>query len=105
MANMDGTWLSIIEYSQIKKVSISTIRRHIKANLLKWKEEDGKYLIWTSSTPNEISQKQEAESLRLKLELERLRQSNRILQEELSEAQMLIKLYETNPQLAQEMNL
>jgi hypothetical protein len=105
MANMDGTWLSINEYSQIKKVSISTIRRHIKANLLKWKEEDGKYLIWTSSTPNEISQKQEAETLRLRLDLERLRQSNKFLQEELSEAKMLIELYETNPLIAQEMDL
>jgi hypothetical protein len=94
MANTEGTWLSILDYSHFKKVSISTIRRHIKANLVKWKEHEGKYLIWTQADVQAMALRKEGDVLTLRLELQRLQQENRHLKEELNEARMLIGLYE-----------
>lgn len=100
MANTEGTWLSILDYSHYKKVSISTIRRHIKVNLVKWKEVEGKYLIWTPAATSDIDLKRESELMSLKFELQRLKLENRRLAEELAEAKMLIGLYEGNPSSA-----
>jgi hypothetical protein len=96
MATKEGTWLPILEYSQFKKISISTIRRHIKANLLKWRAEGGKYYIWTSADAQDLSGRLDAQLLAVKLELQMVRQENRSLREELDEARMLINLYETS---------
>lgn len=96
MAIKEGTWLPILEYSQFKKTSISTIRRHIKANLLKWREEGGKYYIWTSADAQDLSDRMDAQLLAAKLELQRVQQENRQLREELDEVRMLINLYETS---------
>lgn len=41
-------WLSLAEYSMKHKVSISTLRRRIKAEDIQFKLEDGKYLILDS---------------------------------------------------------
>lgn len=42
---MNPTWLPLTEYSSKYKVSISTLRRRIKADDIKFSFEDGKYLI------------------------------------------------------------
>jgi hypothetical protein len=105
MANTEGTWLSILDYSHFKKVSISTIRRHIKANLVRWKEQDGKHYVWTASAASDIETRREGEVLALKFEIERLRMENRLIAEELSEARMLIRLYEGGAELPQENTL
>ncbi len=105
MANTEGTWLSILDYSHFKKVSVSTIRRHIKANLVKWREQEGKYFIWTPASGGEIAQRQEADLLAIKLENQRLSMENRRIKEELAEARMLIHLYEGGAMLPGEMNL
>jgi len=94
MANTEGTWLTINDYSQLKNISISTIRRHIKANLVKWKNVEGKYHIWTATKPEDIDLKKEGELIALKLELQRLQLENRRLQEEMSEMRMLVTIYE-----------
>lgn len=41
-------WLSLAEYSMKHKVSISTLRRRIKAEDIQFKLEDGKYLVLDS---------------------------------------------------------
>lgn len=38
-------WLPLIEYSNKHEISISTLRRRIKDNLILFKLEDGKYFI------------------------------------------------------------
>ena len=93
MSSTDGVWLSINDYSRYKSVSISTIRRHIKNNILKYREENGKYLIYVPSSER-VKLREEEETLRLKLELELLRGRVRILQEENHELRMLVDLYE-----------
>jgi len=93
MHTTDGVWLSITDYSLYKKVSISTIRRHIKTNILKHREEDGKYFIYVASS-DRVKLKEEEETLRIKLELELLRTQLRQLREENNELRMLVDLYE-----------
>ena len=90
---MEGKWLSVLEFASYKQKSISTVRRYIKANRVKFKEENGKYYIWVKNfvTSSETSKQ---EVLELKLECERLKKLNQELKMELSDAYMLIKIYE-----------
>lgn len=89
----DGVWLSIADYSRYKNVSISTIRRHIKTNILKHKEENGKYFVYVPSTER-LKLREEEEVLKIKLESELLRSQLRQLREENNELKMLVELYE-----------
>ena len=95
---MEGKWLSILEFAAYKKKSISTVRRYIKANRVKHKEENGKYYIWVKNFVPDQTQAQK-DQLELKFEIERLRKENKDLKEELAEARMLIKLYEDGQML------
>jgi len=96
---MEGKWLSILEYASYKKKSISTVRRYVKANRVKVKEESGKYFIWTK---NFVENKTVSEKIQidLKFELERLKKENQDIKEEIVEAKMLILLYENGQMLA-----
>jgi cell shape-determining protein MreC len=96
MIASEGIWLSINDYSRYKNVSVSTIRRHIKTNILRHKEENGKYFIYVPSS-EKVRFREEEELLRLKLELEVLRSNIRLLQEENHELRMLVDLYEKQP--------
>ena len=89
----EGVWLSINDYSRYKCVSISTIRRHIKTNILKHKEESGKYFIYVPSGER-VKIREEEEILRIKLEIELMKTRLRELREENSELRMLVDLYE-----------
>ena len=90
--NQDGIWLSILDYASAKKTSISTIRRSLKAGHLKYREENGKYFIWTKEIKTEYSN--EKIELAHKLELEFLKRQNRELQEEVNDLKMLLSVYE-----------
>ena len=88
--NQDGIWLSILDYASVKKTSISTIRRSIKSGHIKFKEENGKYFIWTKEV---VVEKIE---LSLKMENEFLKKRNRELDEEINDLKMLMQVYENN---------
>ncbi|MFN8370004.1 MAG: hypothetical protein U0T83_05205 [Bacteriovoracaceae bacterium] len=79
-------WLDISEYSRIKEISISTIRRQIKLNKVKFKLEDGKYFIFSEDTAA-------ANDFHLH-ELEKIKKENIKLKEEIEELKMLIMIYE-----------
>ena len=89
----DGVWLSINDYSRYKNVSISTIRRHIKTNILKHKEENGKYFIYVTSVER-VKLREDEELLKVKLENQLLKTQLRDLREELDEMKMLVEVYE-----------
>lgn len=93
MNTNEGVWLSINDYSRFKNVSISTIRRHIKNNILKYKEENGKYFIYFHSS-QKIQLREEEEMLKLKLELELLRRQLIDATNENNELRMLVNIYE-----------
>ena len=94
MHTTEGVWLSITDYSQYKGVSISTIRRHIKSNILNVKEEDGKYYIYVANSER-LKIKEDEEILRLKLENEFLKKQLRDSREEATGLRMLVDLYES----------
>lgn len=81
----NGSWLSVVDYAHSKKVSISTIRRSIKANHLKYKEENGKYYIWTTRKM-ELSSNQEFANIQ---------RENQKLKEEIEDLKMLLSVYES----------
>ena len=93
MTATEGIWLSINDYSRYKNVSISTIRRHIKNNILKYREENGKYFIYVASG-SRLKLREEEELLRSQLENEFLKTKIRDLYEENNELKMLVELYE-----------
>lgn len=90
---MDGKWLSVLEFAAYKKKSISTVRRYIKANRVKFKEDNGKYYIFVKDYIDP-SMSSEGKFLELKLENERLKKEVIELKSEIHEAKMLIELYE-----------
>jgi hypothetical protein len=97
---MRGTqekWLSIVEYSNFKKVSVSTIRRYIKSNRVKYRLENGKYLIYCHNYIDEGALISEDIEIITELENENrvLKAQNQSLKEETHEMRMLIDLYET----------
>lgn len=92
---MDGKWLSILEYAAYKKKSISTVRRYIKANRVKHREENGKYFIWCKNFKADQSDQAMTE---IKLENSRLKKELRILKEERDELKMLVTIYEQTQQ-------
>jgi len=95
---MDGHWLTINEYSQYRSISVSTIRRYIKSNKVKFRNCEGKYYLYVSY--ENMNRKKSDESL-LKLDLENAHVKIRKLEEENSEMRMLISAYEerTNEKL------
>lgn len=90
---MEGKWLSILEYAAYRNKSISTVRRYIKNNRVKFRDDNGKYYIWA---PNFYKKEatDERESLTIKMEVEELKSKLRKLNEENQELRMLVDLYE-----------
>lgn len=84
--NQQGKWLSILDYAQHREISISSIRRYIKAGRVKYKQENGKYFIWSASFQDaEVKPPENQKDLYRKL---------KILEEENQELRMLVDLYE-----------
>ena len=99
----DYKWVDINEYSRIKNISVSSIRRYIKANRVKWKKTDGKYLIRISeslvSHCEDRETELERELLRYKLENQELHARLMTMAEQCAEMKMLIELYEQGKEL------
>ncbi|MCF8058072.1 MAG: hypothetical protein K9K67_02155 [Bacteriovoracaceae bacterium] len=92
---MDGKWLSITEYSDYRNISISTVRRYIKANRVRYRLEQGKYKLHVSDENYTIrANKKDREELTLRLQLHELNDRVRVLEEENNDLKMLIQLYE-----------
>lgn len=93
---MGSRWLSIFEYSQYRNISISTIRRYIKSDKVKYKCEAGKYYIYVSSENWILRDKKDEASInRYKSQIKNLEQKVKELSEENSDLQMLLMLYES----------
>ena len=83
-----GTWISLMDYSMKRGISLSTLRRYIKAKKLEFKVEKGKYLLWDGELAmNQPSIHPDVNPLQSALEK---------AQEEIAELKMLIALYEEN---------
>ena len=88
-------WLSLNDYSSYRDISISTIRRYIKNNQVKYKKEKGKYFIFVNQENYQKKQDQKENSLlSLKMHSEELKKKIKILEEENNDLKMLVQLYE-----------
>ncbi len=80
-----GGWISLLEYAIKKGISLSTLRRHIKANKILYRIEQGRYLLWHEETNPTTD---------LQLKLSKLEKELQEAREEIAELKMLIALYE-----------
>ena len=90
---MNDHWLTILEYSCYREVSVSSVRRYIKSNKVKYRLEKGKYLIFVSKENWKLKKIKERSFLEERLI--NAQKKNEILKEENSDLRMLITLYES----------
>lgn len=72
-------WIPLVEYAHKKDISLSTLRRHIKAGKIAYKVDQGRYLLF-DDTPGDSTP-----SLQMQLQQAR---------EEIAELKTLIAFYE-----------
>ena len=48
--NTKDRWLPLMEFAMKHNISLSTLRRHIKAGKVTYKIEEGRYLLWHDET-------------------------------------------------------
>jgi hypothetical protein len=89
-------WIPLVEYAHKKGISLSTLRRHIKAGKIPYKVDQGRYLLFddspsahgtTSAAASTSSDRNSERIAALQLELQRAR-------EEIAELKTLIAFYE-----------
>lgn len=90
---MEGKWLTILEYAAYRNKSISTVRRYIKNERVKYKDENGKYFIWATNFHKKEASN-ERQSLEMQMEVKELQTKLRLLEEENQELKMLVEIYE-----------
>ena len=78
--NTEADWIPLMDYANKSGVSLSTLRRYIKANKIPFKIEDGRYLLQFKETHSSHEQ-----DLYSRLQAAR---------EEIAELKMLIAIYE-----------
>lgn len=106
-----GHWIPLMDYAIRRGVSLSTLRRHIKANKIQYRVENGRYLLWDDeqggATPAQDSARKtetrshsaqpsttDPNSAHLQSKLQRVERDLQKAQEEIAELKMLIALYE-----------
>lgn len=99
----EGIWLSILEYANYRSMSISTVRRYIKAQRIKFQKTEGKYFIWVSKDNVQKKKDNERESEKLfsanLQKIEKYQEEIRILREENQDLRMLVDIYEKQLQV------
>jgi hypothetical protein len=76
-------WIPLVEYAHKKDISLSTLRRHIKAGKIPYKVDQGRYLLFDDAP--RASSDSVAPSLQMQLQQAR---------EEIAELKTLIAFYE-----------
>lgn len=87
-------WLSIPEYSQFKKVSVSSIRRYIKSGSVQHKTISGKYYIKAKMVMGLSPDTYEEKYYDLLAQHECIETKYKKLQEQNDELKMLVTIYE-----------
>ena len=94
----NGTWIPLMDYAMKNGVSLSTLRRYIKAGKIEYKSENGKYLVLSKEGTPDWLAAGEMESIAFDPSLEsrvsNLETDLRKAQEEISELKMLVAIYE-----------
>src|SRR5580698_8477319 len=91
-----GAWLPLMEYSVQKGISLSTLRRYIKARKVEFRVENGRYLLFDETADGASAQSTGASSVDTAF-VSRLEQDLKKAREEIAELKTLIALYEETP--------
>ena len=92
-----GQWLPILTYAFKSGLSVSTIRRYIKANKVEYIKENGRYYLWFEESPPTTSSQQEvtsSSSTEQEQKIAKLESDLQKAQEEIAELKTLLALYE-----------
>ena len=94
-------WIPLLDYALKKGISLSTLRRHIKAHKIQFRLENGRYLILChpssiDAAPAEFEDNTRSDSNSDSLidRVKRLETQMRQTQEEMTELKMLVAFYE-----------
>lgn len=95
-------WIPLVEYSAKKGVSMSTLRRHIKAGKIQHRVENGRYLVADESGKSRQTEQKrmgtgaevDREHFSTSAKIEKLEKDLHRAQEEIAELKMLVALYE-----------
>ena len=92
-----GEWFPLMEYAIKRGVSLSTLRRHIKSNKIRYRVEGGKYILFDDGglPPPLVTLPTPDEGMNSKVR--KLESDLRKAQEEIAELKTLIALYEETP--------
>ena len=94
-----GAWVSLIEYSHRKNISVSTLRRKIKKQSIHFKLEEGRYLLWcdvpsVDESKSPVNEGSAGGSNQLESKVDKLQSELMRAHEELAELKTLLALYE-----------
>jgi len=87
--NATGIWISLMAFAARRRISLSTLRRHIKANKITYKIENGRYLLWDEEVSEDHSQNSDSET-----DLRKIQTELQKALEEIAELKTLIAFYE-----------
>jgi hypothetical protein len=95
-----GIWLSLMEYASYREISLSTVRRYIKAERVKYRNDNGKYFIFVHDENfKRKEQDEEKELLEIKLENQRLKNEVKYHLAEIDDLKTLLMAYENAVEL------
>ena len=92
-----GAWLPLMDFSIRKGISLSTLRRHIKAKKIEFRIESGRYLLFDDSAPEQTSSQNSGRPESAAARISKLEFDLKIAHEEIAELKTLIALYEETP--------
>jgi predicted site-specific integrase-resolvase len=104
--NKENDWMPLMEYAIKNEISLSTLRRHIKANKITYKVENGRYLLRSDEPASSLDTLEQpivqaAISASSSSEVATLRAQLRKAREEIAELKMLVAIYEEQTQASQ----
>lgn len=94
---IDEQWIPILDYAVLRGVSTSTLRRYIKAKKIRYKIENGRYLLLAEPVPQPKPQPlytNPADSISVFARVRELEEKLLQAQEQVSELKMLVAIYE-----------
>jgi hypothetical protein len=88
-----GAWIPLMDYAIKKGISLSTLRRYIKAGKIQYKVEQGRYLLFDEDA-DVPSVAVDVQASGTQTKMFRLEKDLQKAQEEIADLKMLIAIYE-----------
>src|SRR6476661_5705530 len=89
-----GNWVPLMEYAVKSGISLSTLRRHIKANKIRYKIEKGRYFVKELNLIQPAASRPQLELDSSQAKIKQLQDDLRLAKEEIAELKTLIAFYE-----------